>query len=149
MIAAALLIWSVAVAWGDWRTRRIPNLLLLGAVLPALAMLALRGQGLFGAAPLESAVGAGIAALLFLPGFVLGMCGGGDVKFAACCGLILGWPGAVPMLLLSSILLGAISLWVMMRRRRSGAVAGRIPAGPALALSFVLTMGWVELVGTR
>ena len=149
MIAAALLVWSVAVAWCDWRTRRIPNLLLLGAAVPVLAWLAFQAQGPLGVAPVQSAVGAGTAALLFLPGFVLGMSGGGDVKFAACCGLILGWPAVLPMLLLSSILLGALSLWVMMRRRREERVAGRIPAGPALALSFALTMGWMEFVGAR
>ncbi|MCC2655375.1 MAG: prepilin peptidase [Panacagrimonas sp.] len=94
---------------------------------------------------MDSAVGAGIAAAMFLPGFVLGHSGGGDVKFAACCGLILGWPGTLPMLLLSAILLGAISLWVMMRRRGASASKGRIPAGPALALSFVLAMALVKL----
>lgn len=148
-VAAALAAWSVAVAWGDWRTRRIPNLLLLGAAVPVLAMLALQGQGPLGAHSIGSVIGAGVAAALFVPGFVLGHSGGGDVKFAACCGLILGWPGVLPLLLLSSILLGAISLWVMMRRRRAGVVPGRVPAGPALALSFVLAMGWVQWVGTR
>nr|WP_293242706.1 A24 family peptidase [Panacagrimonas sp.] len=145
IVAAALAAWSAAVAWGDWRTRRIPNLLLLGAAAPVLAMLALQGQGPLGAEPMDSAVGAGIAAAMFLPGFVLGHSGGGDVKFAACCGLILGWPGTLPMLLLSAILLGAISLWVMMRRRGASASKGRIPAGPALALSFVLAMALVKL----
>jgi prepilin peptidase CpaA len=147
---AALLIWSAAVAWRDWRTRRIPNLLLLGAAIPALAMIVLQGQGPLGAAPLQSTVGAVVAAAMFLPGFVLGLSGGGDVKFAACCGLLIGWPGAVIMLLMSAILLGVASLWVMIRRRRAKVrAAGRIPAGPALALSFVLAMGLVELLGAR
>lgn len=148
IVAAALAVWSVAVAWRDGRTRRIPNLLLLVAAVPVLAMLALQSHGPFGASPIESAVGAGVAAALFLPGFMLGLSGGGDVKFAACCGLTLGWPGVLPMVLASSILLGAVSLWVMMRRRLGHEVVGRIPAGPALALSFVLAMGLMEL-GSR
>jgi prepilin peptidase CpaA len=145
VIAAALLVWGAAVAGLDWRTRRIPNLLLLGAVIPVLAMLAIQGQGPLGADRVGSAAGFGAAALMFLPGFLLGMSGGGDVKFAGCCGLMLGWPAVLPMLLLASILLGAVSLCVMIRRRREDAPARRIPAGPALALSFVLAMGWVEL----
>lgn len=148
IVTAALVAWGVAVAWCDWRTRRISNLLLLGAAVPAVAALGILGQGLLGAAPIQSAVGAGIAALMFLPGFALGLSGGGDVKFAGCCGLILGWPGVLLMLLMSAILLGMFSLWVMMRRRRGKPGAERIPAGPALAASFVLTMGLVEL-GTR
>lgn len=147
---AALLFWSVAVAWRDGRTRRIPNLLLLCAVIPALAMLVFQGHGPLGAAPMQSAIGAGVAAVMFLPGFVLGLSGGGDVKFAACCGLMLGWPGALLMLLGSAILLGVASLWVMIRRRRGGdGATGRIPAGPSLAASFVLAMGLLELLGAR
>jgi prepilin peptidase CpaA len=144
----ALAVWSAAVAQGDWRTRRIPNLLLLGAAIPVLMMLAIEGRGPFGADPWSSLAGAAVGSLLFLPGYALGFSGGGDVKFAACCGLVLGWPFTLLMVLSCAILLGAFSLWVMMRRRRSGAASGRIPAGPALAVSFVLAMGWVEL-GTR
>ena len=48
-VTAALLLWGAAVVVVDWRWRRIPNLLLLVLLVPALGLLVWRGQGVLGA----------------------------------------------------------------------------------------------------
>jgi len=136
----ALLAWSATIAWIDWRKRRIPNGLLLLALVPCLVMLAVTAEGPLGAGPQQSLLGAIVATVLFLPGFVTKLCGGGDVKLAACCGALLGMPATLVMMLIASLLLGVASLWVLMQRRRGIAVSARLAAGPALVSAFVVAM---------
>lgn len=145
LTTAALLIWSVAIAWIDWRTHRIPNGVLLLALVPCLLMLVFRAEGLLGADPIESLIGATVATVLFLPGFLMKLSGGGDVKLAACCGALLGMPATLVMMLLASLLLGAASLWVMMRRRRGERASNRFAAGPALVSAFVAAMAFARM----
>ncbi len=140
---AALLAWSVTIAWIDWRTQRIPNGLLLLALVPCLLMLALHAEGPLGAGPVQSLTGAIVATVLFLPGFLMKLSGGGDVKLAACCGALLGMPATLVMMLLASVLLGAAAVWVMMRRRLGHRVASRFAAGPALVSAFVAAMAFM------
>jgi Flp pilus assembly protein protease CpaA len=140
LTVAALFGWSVAIAWIDWRTRRIPNSLLLLALVPCLVMLAVSAKGPLGADPTHSLLGAIEATVLFLPGFLMKLNGGGDVKLAACCGALLGAPLALAMMLIASLLLGAASVWIMMRRRRGHAVQARFAAGPAIVCGFVVAM---------
>ena len=142
---AALLAWSAAVATIDWRTRRIPNGLLLLALVPCLLLLVVRAEGPLGAGPMQTLIGGSVATILFLPGFLMRLSGGGDVKLAACCGAMLGMPATLIMMLIASLLLGAISLWVMMQRRRGKAVAVRFAAGPALVSGFVVAMAFARM----
>lgn len=139
--AAALLIWGVAVAVVDWRHHRIPNALLLAALVPELLVLAWTGRGLLDSEPVDSVLGLLIAASVFLPGFLMGLSGGGDVKLAACCGLILGMPGVLLMLVVAAMLLGLMSGWVWIRRRGATQRGTRLAAGPALVAGFVSAVG--------
>lgn len=138
MATAALVAWGVAVAICDWRTRRIPNLLLLAMLIPELIVLIVRGEGLLGHNATAGLVGASLAAAVFLPGYLMGLSGGGDVKLAACCGLIVGMPGTLLMLFVAAIILGLLSAFVMWRRRLQVATVtpARIAAGPALVAGF-------------
>lgn len=141
LTAAALLSWGAVVAVHDWRTRRIPNVLLLFALVPELTMLMWRGEGLLGQGPLSGLSGALLAAAVFLPGFLLGLSGGGDVKLAACCGLIVGMPGTLLVLLVASILLGVIAVGVLLLRRAGAGTSRRFAAGPALIAGFFVAVG--------
>lgn len=114
-------------------------------LVPCLLLLAFRGEGPLGANPLQSLIGALTATALFLPGYLMKLSGGGDVKLAACCGAVIGMPETLIMMLIASLVLGATSLWVMMRRRQGHAVAVRFAAGPALVSGFVLAMAFTRM----
>jgi prepilin peptidase CpaA len=88
---AVLLVSSIACVW-DLRTRHIPNLLTFGGAALAIAD-AIRVAGPGG---LVTSVGGWLTgAALFMPMFVLGGMGAGDVKLAACIG---AWLGPMPAL---------------------------------------------------
>ena len=84
--ASALLIGAVACAT-DVRTRRIPNVLTLGAALAGVVFHTMT-SGMDGA--LAAGGGWVVGLLLFLPFFALGGMGGGDVKLLAALGAWLG-----------------------------------------------------------
>lgn len=143
-VNCALGLWAVAAAGTDLRLRRVPNLLLLSLLLPALAVLAWSGRGLLGADALQSLLGLLVAGLPLLPGYAWGHLGAGDVKLSATLGLLLGAGGALEMLLLGCVLLGsACALLLALRRVR---VPQRIPAAPAFAAAFALQLAFGRLL---
>lgn len=142
MIVTLLLgCWALGIGLYDLWRRRIPNLALVLVLVPAVLALAVNGRGLLGASPASSAAGFALALLLFLPGYALGRMGAGDVKFAACLGLLLGGVSAASMLLLAAVGLGVCALiWV---KYFAGDRKARFPAGAAFAVAFcvLLTRG--------
>ena len=78
---------ALAACVTDLRTRRVPNVLTLGAATAAVAFHAAShaGSGL-----LFAVLGWGVGLLMFLPLFVLRGIGGGDVKLLAALGAWLG-----------------------------------------------------------
>lgn len=133
-----LVAWISAISWCDWHDRRVPNFLLLLLLVPAVLALIVNGNGLLGVERWPSLMGFLLAGGVLLPGYALSKMGAGDVKFAACLGLLLGglWP-TVRMMLVFGIVLGAISvimLWYY--RQDADAAKRRIAAAPALALGF-------------
>jgi prepilin peptidase CpaA len=93
----------------DLRTRRVPNLLTLGG----------SAAGLVAAAFLYGTTGAGlhllgwtIGLVVFLPVFVLGGLGAGDVKLMACLGAWLGPVGVLWTALYASIAGGVMAFVV-------------------------------------
>lgn len=147
ILSAALLTWGAAVAMIDWRSRRIPNSLVMLALIPELVSLVIRGEGLLGHGFLVGLSGAAIGLAVFLPGFLLRASGGGDVKLAACCGLILGGVGSLVMLLVAALTMGMASLVVVLRHRGRGGRDVRLPAGPALIAGFAVALlfGWMKV----
>lgn len=113
-LSGAFLGALVLGAVSDGRHRRVPNPLVLSML--ALALLG----GLSSASPagglLGTLAGAGVGLVLWLPFWLLGMLGAGDVKFfaagAAWLGPALGWRAA----LLAALLGGAWSVAVLLRR---------------------------------
>ncbi|MBI5462026.1 MAG: prepilin peptidase [Gammaproteobacteria bacterium] len=85
---ALMLAWSAAIGVCDLRTRRIPNLLNLGAVAVAILVLLAEGKSVVGGTIASAALAAGLAAALTLPAYVGGMLGAGDVKLAVAMGML-------------------------------------------------------------
>lgn len=106
----ALIIFVLAVAFIDWRTHRIPNLLCAAAASFGLLlqMWAHGEAGLFAALG-GAAVGFG----MFLPFYMLRAFGAGDVKAMATVGIFLGAKAtllAVGVTLIGGAVLGAMVL---------------------------------------
>lgn len=89
-VNALILLWLLACAISDWRSRRVPNAWTYGFALVAVLPLLLAGQTLLGQPWHQGLLGAAAAALLTLPGFALNRLGGGDVKLLLGLGLAVG-----------------------------------------------------------
>jgi len=128
---------SIALTVIDVRTHRLPNAIVLPALGATTALLA--ASCLFGApwSAFVRAVTAGIVLFLFFAALRFvgrGAMGGGDVKFAALVGLVLGWGGwsAVLAGVLAAFLLGGLVGLALILARRADRTT-RIPFGPFLA----------------
>jgi prepilin peptidase CpaA len=87
LVTPIVLLIAVLASVVDVRSRRIPNILTFGAALTGLAFHTL-STGVDGAVAASS--GWLVGALLFLPFYMLGGMGGGDVKLLAALGAWLG-----------------------------------------------------------
>src|SRR5262245_8754207 len=106
----------LSCAW-DLRARRLPNVLTFGSALAALAVHSLDG-GLPAAG--LSVAGCLTGILLFLPWFLAGGMGGGDVKLLGAFGAWLGpqqtlWAGLFAMLA-GGVLAAGVTLYQIARR---------------------------------
>lgn len=110
-IVPIVLVFVVLVAISDWRTRRIPNVLVFPAAILGLAWHAARGwdelqfslQGL----------GLGLA-LLMLP-YLFGGMAAGDVKFLAAIGAWVGASDVLRVLLLTVLLYPLLAIVPVLR----------------------------------
>src|SRR5664280_2755919 len=84
LIPLALTVW---IAWGDLRTRRIPNYLTLGTAVAGLAF-NFMGQGLSGLT--NGLLGMLLGFFLLILPYLWGGMGAGDVKAMAALGAWLG-----------------------------------------------------------
>lgn len=102
----------IAAAWSDYGTGRIPNALVFGGTLTALALGALAPPA--PATPLDTFLmalaGLAVGFLATLPFYLLRAMGAGDVKLIAMCGAFLGYPSILPAVLGTFLAGGALSL---------------------------------------
>lgn len=107
-----LIAFVLSLAFIDWRTHRIPNVLCAVAAMFGFAL----QIGFHGEAGLLSALGgAAVGFAMFLPFYVLRAFGAGDVKAMATVGLFLGVQStvlAVGATLIAGALLGGLMLWL-------------------------------------
>jgi len=147
-MTAVLGGWALAIGLFDLRTSRIPNAALILLLVPALLALIVNGRGLLGAGVLSSLAGFVVAGLLMFPGYRLGKMGAGDVKLAACIGLLLGLYQSIEWVLFALIVMGLISLgWIAIKRQWSS-LHDRLPAGLALATAFCIEMAFGPVLET-
>lgn len=104
----------VAACVTDLRSRRIPNSLVLALAITGVMFV-------FWQLPVGSGVlymvnGFTVSLLIWLPFWLLGMLGAGDVKLFAASGIWLGPVGAIQASLLAALVGGALALaWLMWR----------------------------------
>jgi prepilin peptidase CpaA len=145
-----LLTFVASAAIVDLRTRRIPNVLIVAAAIVGLLVNVLRSGS---AGALESGAGALAGFAAFLPFYLAGGFGAGDVKAMSAVGTYLGAKGvllAATWTLLvggvGAVLVVAILRWQTMRAQRPwhlGTVARhRFPYAVAIACGTTLSLGW-------
>ncbi|HET7224224.1 MAG TPA: A24 family peptidase [Candidatus Eisenbacteria bacterium] len=113
-VLVPVVLVAAGATWTDLKTRRVPNALTFPALLAGIAAHAVM-QGRAGA--LSAALGMLVAGGLFLPGWLMGWKGAGDVKLMAAVGAWVGFPQAVIAALVSFIAGGVIALIEAVRRR--------------------------------
>jgi len=111
-----LLVASIACVT-DVRTRRIPNALTFGAAASAVVF----HTALTGREGLILALGGwGVGLLLFLPFFLLGGMGGGDVKLLAALGAWVGPRDALMLAIYASLAGGVLGILLALSRNYLG-----------------------------
>lgn len=138
-LALALLLLLLLAGIEDARTREIANW-----KNAAIALLALPWWWANGLSGVDMAWQLGVALVvfaLFFAAFVAGQMGGGDVKMIAALALWLPPGGVLSMLMVMSLLGGALTLLFLADRwrRRAGQVA-EIPYGIAIAVAGMLAI---------
>ena len=127
-----LLIIGVALAAAiDWRSRRIPNWLVLGLLIIGLGLSA---QGLTAVSFTYSLLGIAAGFVLLFPAFALGAMGGGDVKLLAAIGAWCGPVGALAVLLSATVAGGIIAI---IQAAQSGKLNALLKNSGLLALNLV------------
>ena len=145
-----LLIFVAAAAVVDLRTRRIPNLLTISAAIAGLLLNLSRGGG---SGVMASGAGLLTGLAVFLPFYLAGGFGAGDVKAMAAVGTFLGAKGALVAATWTLLVggLGALGVlaalrWQAARGQRhwrvSDAVRQRFPYGLAIACGTALSLAW-------
>jgi prepilin peptidase CpaA len=116
IFSVGALVLSVIAAGWDIATRRIPNLLTLGAIGCGLVghLTLTHGHGLA-----WSAAGLTVGLGLLLPPALLGSLGGGDLKLMAALGALLGPGAAFEIALVAALAGGVLALVVALRRRQA------------------------------
>jgi len=139
---AIITTWSVFIAVSDYRQRRIPNGLTMGAAVIAVAYLLLCHKSLLGASPFSASL-AGIGAIcLLIPFSRLGWLGMGDIKLMSAIGLMGGIETLTLVFVLSSLLALPVALWLQLLRhkRQSASERRHLPQGVFLALGLILSL---------
>jgi prepilin peptidase CpaA len=151
---------GLAACVADLRTRRIPNVLTFSTAVAGVLFHAI-GGGIAGAG--QSLAGLAVGLLLFLPFYLLGGLGAGDVKLLAALGAWLGprlitWAGIYGMIAGGVLALGValgrgylrqlfrnlyllLAHWRVSGVRRFDALTLEHGAGPRLAYAVPITIG--------
>ena len=121
-ITGGAVILCCVASWTDLRSRRIPNVLTVPALVAALCVHGAlgAGQGL-----LLSIYGAAAAGALLLPGYFFRVTGAGDVKLLMAVGAILSFPTALVAGLGALVFGGVLGLITATRLGRLREVLGR------------------------
>jgi len=107
--SAVVLAVGFPAIWIDFRTRRIPNLLVAATLLVAFGV----QLALHGGAGIGLAVGGAAVGLLFFPLYLTNVLGAGDVKFMVALGALVGPATALLAIGLTLVTGGALALATM------------------------------------
>lgn len=104
--------WAVVAAIFDWRYRRLPNWLTLGAFAAGAGYILITGAAPLGGEPMMNWLAAGVAFGVLFPVYLTHWMGAGDVKLFAAMGLLGGGKVLLPTFVVASLLLGG---WALIR----------------------------------
>lgn len=150
-VTASVVLLGVLLTacWFDVRSRRIPNAVTVFGLVAALALRVFLGPG----SMVEGLGGAGLALLVALPPFALGMLGGGDAKLLAAAGGFVGIDQLLGTLLAIAVLGGGLAVFEALRRRvlfkavantygfaKQWLLLGRAGVAPTIASPHALTV---------
>lgn len=140
-LAGALAIALLIAAWTDIRRREIDNWLTSGIALVAPAYWFALGLEPWPDMALQAAIGLGVF-VVFAFLFAIGAMGGGDVKLLGALALWFPWQALLVLLVLMSLLGGALTLVMAIahRMRRSEARL-EVPYGVAIAAAGLWVLG--------
>lgn len=114
-VEATLAAMVLIAAFTDLKRREIPNWLTLGGIAAGLAL----NTSLAGLSGLKTAgAGLGLAALIFIPLFVMRWLGGGDVKIMGAIGALAGPQYMIVIFVFDAILGGIAALVLVIARGR-------------------------------
>lgn len=114
-VEATLAAMVLIAAFTDLKRREIPNWLTLGGILAGIAL----NTWLAGLAGLKTAgMGLGLAALIFIPLFIMRWLGGGDVKIMGAIGSLAGPQYMIVIFVFDAILGGIAALVLIIVRGR-------------------------------
>lgn len=115
--ASAWIFGSIGAvaAFTDYRSGKIYNWLTLPAIILGLVLAAVL-QGWYGLG--QAALGLGVAGALFLPLFVTGVLGGGDVKLLMAMGTALGPNRMLELAAISMAIAAAGAVALLVKHRR-------------------------------
>jgi prepilin peptidase CpaA len=139
LLAAALAV----AAFGDWRTRTIPNWLNAGIALLAIPFWYASGVTLWPGVALQLGIAAAVFALFALA-FRFGAMGGGDVKMVAALALWLPAAAVLKLLVIMSVAGGVLTLAMLIPHRLTKA-SGQLEIPYGIAIAF----GGFWLIGER
>jgi prepilin peptidase CpaA len=138
-----------AIAYGDIRTRRIPNAFIVAILSLAAVRIALAGD------PLAGLYTLGASSALFVATFLLfwrGLLGGGDVKLIGATGLLVGYHNLFEFLFVMSVSGALIAVAVLARSRlgrhraalapdyQEGRAFLTVPYGAAIAVAGIVSL---------
>jgi len=142
-----LVLFTVMLAVGacwDLSRRRIPNelvIVLLGAGVVAVAAT----SGMRGVLTV-SVAGAVTGLIIWLPLWLIGFMGAGDVKFFVAAAVWLGPRATLGAAFVSAIAGGILGCaWVAIRRRTKSGQASSLPYGVAMAVGLAVVV-WIPMI---
>jgi Flp pilus assembly protein, protease CpaA len=135
IIIAVLALALVRAAWGDLKTRTIPNWLNLAIALGAPLWWWANGWSLWPAVTVQLLIFV-VIFLIFAGCFAIGAMGGGDVKLIAALSLWLPLTPLIRMLFIMAVLGGIVTLaTLLVHKLAKRAGAPEIPYGVAISLA--------------
>jgi prepilin peptidase CpaA len=116
---ALLLIWAGFLAYFDLRSRRIPNVLSLGAWGVAIICLAVNQRSLLGESAGSALLGALFGAAVTVHAYAMRKLGAGDVKMLVAIGLMTSLPRTLECFVVAGVVGLLLSmLWLVLERMR-------------------------------
>lgn len=132
LTSAVFLVLMARISWLDWKHRIIPNRLI--ALLLALSIVQLLLKSHAGQSIWINLL-ALLPGMIFIPTWIQGKIGAGDIKLLLVCGLFLGWPGAFSMVLTLLILMLFSAAYYLIQKQT---LHIQFPLGPLICTSATL-----------